>query len=122
MWLIATLFSLMPFAWVDTSDDTQKTAVTIFSIIFLFFLVKTIQCFMAKLIIEEDHVTIKKWIIFKKVKDLKYKKINTIDVTYALWIGGIEIQMGNDKPIMFKNLENYNEVKSIINEKIDNIK
>lgn len=74
---------------------------------------------MKKLIISEDHVTIKEGVILKSVKDIKYKKINSVDINYVLWFGGIEIQMGNDKPIIFKNLEKYEEVRDYIHQKID---
>lgn len=74
---------------------------------------------MAKLIIKDDHITIQKGVIFREVKDIKYKKINSVDIAYVMGIGGIEIQIGNDKPIKFSNLEKYDEVKEHIHSKID---
>lgn len=59
-------------------------------------------------------------IIFKTSEDIKYKKINNIKVIDALGMGSLEIMVGNDKPIKFKHIEQYDLVKKLINEKIDN--
>ena len=81
---------------------------------------KTLQVFREKLIIKDDSVVIEKGILHREEKDIKYKKINAVEIKHFLWFGGIEIQMGNDKPIMFKNLEKYQEVRDYIHQKIDN--
>ena len=88
-------------------------------LLLLFPIFKILQVFSAKIIISDEHVTIRRGVIFKEVKDIKYKKINSVDITYALGIWWIEIQIGNDKPIVFKNLEKYDEVKELIHQKID---
>ncbi len=75
---------------------------------------------MQKLIIKDDSVVIEKGILFREQKDIKYKKINSVEIKHFLWFWGIEIQMGNDKPIVFKNLEKYQEVRDIIHSHIDN--
>lgn len=106
--------------WAITSNpDTETWANGGIIIILLLCIFKVLQVFSEKIIISEDHVTIKKWVIFKEVKDIKYKKINSVDITYVLGIWGLEIQIGNDKPIVFKNLEKYDEVKEHIHSKID---
>lgn len=92
----------------------------IWRILLLIFWIKTLQIFMQKLIIKDDSVVIEKWILFREQKDIKYKKINSVEVKHFLWFWGIEIQMGNDKPIIFKNLEKYQEVRDFINNNIDN--
>ena len=117
-WLACTLLLFFLIGTLDSSAQYNTTR-GFLVIIFLFCLVRTIQCWMKKLIISEDHVTIKEGVLFKSVKDIKYKKINSVDINYVLWFGGIEIQMGNDKPIIFKNLEKYEEVRDYIHQKID---
>lgn len=77
------------------------------------------QLFMKKLIIDKDHVTIKKGIIFRKSEDIKYNKINNIGKSSFLGFWGIKIFTGNDKPVVFDNLESYEEVIDMINQKID---
>ena len=113
--------TLLLFFLIGTLDSSAQYNATrgLLVIIFLFCLVRTMQCWMKKLIISEDHLTIKEGVLFKSVKDIKYKKINSVDINYVLWFGGIEIQMGNDKPIIFKNLEKYEEVRDYIHQKID---
>lgn len=76
--------------------------------------------FAQKLLIKDDSVVIEKGLLFREQKDIKYKKINSVEIKHFLWFGGIEIQMGNDKPIVFKNLEKYQEVRDLIHQKIDN--
>lgn len=75
---------------------------------------------MQKLIIKDDSVVIKKGILFREQKDIKYKKINSVEIKHFLGFWSIEIQMGNDSPIVFKNLEKYQEVRDIIHNHIDN--
>ncbi|MFC2696288.1 hypothetical protein BSK20_00550 [SR1 bacterium human oral taxon HOT-345] len=82
--------------------------------------IKTLQVFAQKLIIKDDSVVIEKGLLFREQKDIKYKKINSVEIKHFLGFGGIEIQMGNDKPIVFKNLEKYQEVRDLIHQKIDN--
>lgn len=89
-------------------------------ILLLIFGARTLQVFREKLIIKDDSVAIEKGILHREEKDIKYKKINAVEIKHFLWFGGIEIQVGNDKPIMFKNLEKYQEVRDYIHQKIDN--
>lgn len=88
--------------------------------IFAIAILPLLSVYSQKLIIEDEHITIKSGIIFKTSEDIKYKKINNIKVTNALWMGSLEIMVGNDKPIKFKHIEQYDLVKKLINEKIDN--
>lgn len=83
------------------------------------FLIPIWQLFMKKLIIDKDHVTIKSWIIFKKSEDIKYKKINNISKSSFLGFWGIKIFTWNDKPVVFDNLESYEDVLDFINKRID---
>lgn len=119
-WIFILALVCISLFWAIISNpDTETWANGGIIIIFLLCIFKVLQVFSEKIIISEDHVTIKKWVIFKEVKDIKYKKINSVDITYVLGIWGLEIQIGNDKPIVFKNLEKYDEVKEHIHSKID---
>lgn len=89
-------------------------------LLLLIFGIKTLQIFMQKLIIKDDSVVIEKGILFREQKDIKYKKINSVEIKHFLGFWDIEIQMGNDRPIIFKNLEKYQEVRDIIHNHIDN--
>lgn len=77
------------------------------------------QTFAKKLVIWDDHITIKSWLIFRKSEDIKYKKINNIEKSEAFWMWGLIFFTGNDKGTKFKNLEDYNIVQDYINEKIE---
>lgn len=114
-WLIHTL----ALVW-EVGLGLALQAAFIWWILLLIFGVKTLQVFMQKLIIKDDSVVIEKGILFREQKDIKYKKINSVEIKHFLWFWGIEIQMGNDKPIVFKNLEKYQEVRDIIHSHIDN--
>lgn len=110
------IFSSLMMLW---SEETG-TAGVIMLVLWLVFLIPIAEMYFKKLIIENDHVTIKSWIIRKKEENIKYKKINNIQKTSTLWFGGVMIFTGNDKPIKFSNIEDYDKVIDIINEKIDN--
>ena len=75
--------------------------------------------FAKKLIIDDDHITIKSWIIFKKAENIKYRKINNIEKSSAFWMWGLVFYTGNDKPTKFKYLEYYDLVHDYINDKIE---
>lgn len=110
------IFSSLMMLW----QPETGTAAVVMLILWLVFLIPIIEMYFKKLIIENDHVTIKSGIIVKKEESIKYKKINNIQKTSTLWFGGIMIFTGNDKPIKFSNLEDYDKVIDIINDKIDN--
>lgn len=110
------IFSSLMMLW----QPETGTAAVVMLILWLVFLIPIVEMYFKKLIIEDDHVTIKSGIIVKKEESIKYKKINNIQKTSTLWFGGIMIFTGNDKPIKFSNLEDYDKVIDIINDKIDN--
>ena len=110
------IFSSLMMLW----QPETGTAAVVMLILWLVFLIPIVEMYFKKLVIEDDHVTIKSGIIVKKEESIKYKKINNIQKTSTLWFGGIMIFTGNDKPIKFSNLEDYDKVIDIINDKIDN--
>lgn len=110
------IFSSLMMLW----QPETGTAAVVTLILWLVFLIPIVEMYFKKLVIEDDHVTIKSGVIVKKEESIKYKKINNIQKTSTLWFGGIMIFTGNDKPIKFSNLEDYDKVIDIINDKIDN--
>ena len=63
--LIALFCFIWAFGW---SWDGESSAGWILLLFWLLFLVPILQMFAKKLIIEDDHITIKSWIIFKKAE------------------------------------------------------
>lgn len=106
-------------ATVTVQAQDESSPWNFFIFIWLCFLIPIWQLFMKKLIIDKDHVTIKSWIIFKKKEDIKYNKINNIQQSSFLGFWWIKIFTWNDKPVVFDNLESYQDVITFINKKID---
>ena len=50
----------------------------------LIFGAKTLQVFREKLIIKDDSVVIEKGILHREEKDIKYKKINAVEIKHFL--------------------------------------
>ena len=81
--------------------------------------IPVIQMTFKKLIIDKDHVTLKRGVFFRKQEDIKYNKINNIQQSSFLWMWWVKIFTWNDKPAVFNNLEDYEEVIAFINKKIN---
>lgn len=114
--LIALFCFIWAFGW---SWDGESSAGWILLLFWLLCLVPILQMFAKKLIIEDDHITIKSWIIFKKAENIKYRKINNIEKSEAFWMWWLVFHTWNDKPVKFKNLECYDLVHDYINDKIE---
>ena len=91
--------------------------------IFYFFgllvLFPILQMYAKKFILDKDHVTIKKGVIFKKKENIQYTKMNNVQQSEFLGFGGVKIFTGNDKPVVFDNLENYEYVVEFLQKKIN---
>ena len=91
--------------------------------IFYFFgllvLFPILQMYAKKFILDKDHVTIKKGVIFKKKENIQYTKMNNVQQSEFLGFGGVKIFTWNDKPVVFDNLENYEYVVEFLQKKIN---
>ena len=120
-WLVKWFWLALTFLFFYLVGESGRNNPSnwLYTLILLILIRKTYTVFAAKLIIENDHIVIKHvWVVTVKKMNIKYNKINTIDVTEFLWMGWLEITVWNDKPIKFWFLQNYQEAKNIIDEKI----
>lgn len=101
---------------VFSVDADNKTPLFIIGGLFIFILAsKAWSIMQEKVIFGKDSLTIKKGRIFKTIEDIRYEKINNIKISS---FETIEIMVWNDKPIIFRRLDQCGEVKRLLDQKI----
>ena len=111
MWILWILVPVM--LWELFSISTMNTI--IFWIPFIF-VALSFHC--KKLEIHKDRVVYKHWVFVKKSEEIPYKKINSVD-TKKFIFDDLILRTWNDKPIIFYNIWNCNEVENLIRERIN---
>lgn len=91
----------------------------IFYLLGLLCLIPIAQMFSKKFILDKDHVTIKKGIVFKKKENIQYSKMNNVEQSEFLGFWGVRIFTWNDKPTVFSNLQDYEAVVNFLQKKIN---
>lgn len=71
-----------------------------------------------KIEIHKDHLVYKHWVFVKRREEIPYKKINSVD-TKSFIFDDLIIRTWNDKPTIFKNVDECSKIVSIIKEKIN---
>ena len=104
------------FALWALSDFAKLRWMTLPLIIFILYYNRTYLEFTDKGII------INKWAIIHSEQDIRYTKINNVELKRWLWIyATIKIFVGNDKPIFFKNIEKWKEVRKRIIDELEKL-
>lgn len=87
-------------------------------ILWIPFICRAISYHCKKLEIHNDRVIFKHWVFVKKSEEMPYKKINSVD-TRKFIFDDLILRTWNDKPTIFKNIWNCNEVENLIKERIN---
>lgn len=71
-----------------------------------------------KIEIHKDHLVYKHWVFVKRKEEIPFKKINSVD-TKSFIFDDLVIRTWNDKPTIFKNVEECRKIVDIIKERIN---
>ena len=80
-WLVI-LLCFIDWTKSPEANITPEFKNAIISWIIIIWVLKILRIVTQKLVIEDDHLTIKKGIMIKSIEDIEYKKINNIEIRH----------------------------------------
>lgn len=118
-WIISFFFVLPWIILLCAESEGTNSNKLVGVLLILFWVYLFLRVFLQTLTIYENWVIIKTGVIFIKKKDLKYKKINSIESTNTLWFQGIKFCTWNDTVNKFTCVEKCSEIIEEVNKHIE---
>lgn len=111
-----TIFLIVIIVIMLSIDTYNKTPIyVIWALLIAIVFVKSWSVMQESITLWTDSVIVKKGRLFSSVEDIKYTKINNIRISM---FATIEIFTGKDAPVTFSRLENCQDVKRLLDERI----